>query len=115
MTTDNTLHNKTCMPCQGGIAPMSAADAHAILPAIAGWQLDDGDTKLRRSFTFKKLVQAQAFAVMVCEISEIENDHPEICYGWGFCTVVFYTHKIGGLHENDFIMTAKVNALNCEK
>jgi len=90
---------------------MRADDARAMLPAIAGWQLDEAAVKLSRSFTFKNFMQAQAFAVRVGEISEIENHHPDICYGWGFCTVVFYTHKIGGLHENDFIMAAKVNAL----
>jgi len=90
---------------------MRADDARAMLPAIAGWQLDEAAVKLSRSFTFKNFMQAQAFAVRVGEISEIENHHPDICYGWGFCTVVFYTHKIGGLHENDYIMAAKVNAL----
>jgi len=90
---------------------MRADDARAMLPAIAGWQLDEAAVKLSRSFTFKNFMQAQAFAVRVGEIAEIENHHPDICYGWGFCTVVFYTHKIGGLHENDFIMAAKVNAL----
>ncbi len=105
------LQSRPCVPCQGGIPPMAAADARAMLPAIAGWQLDDNASKLSRTFTFKNFVQAQAFAVRVGDISEIENHHPDICYGWGFCTVVFYTHKIGGLHENDFIMAAKVNAL----
>ena len=107
----NALENKPCVPCRGGIAPMNAADARAILPAVAGWQLDDEAKKISRSFTFRDFVQAQNFAVRVGEISELENHHPDICYGWGFCTVVFYTHKIGGLHENDFIMAAKVNAL----
>jgi len=111
MPETNALQNKPCVPCQGGIAPMSAADARGLLPAIAGWQLDGDAVKLTRSFTFKNFVQAQAFAVRVGDVSEIENHHPDICYGWGFCTVVFYTHKIGGLHENDFIMAAKVNAL----
>jgi len=111
MINSEALQHKPCVPCQGGIAPMSAADAQAMLPAISGWQLDAGGVKLSRSFTFKNFMQAQAFAVRVGEISDIENHHPDICYGWGFCSVVFYTHKIGGLHENDFIMAAKVNAL----
>jgi len=111
MTTDEALRNKPCVPCKGGIAPMSEADARALLPSIKGWNLSKGAVKLSRSFTFRNFMQAQAFAVRVGEISELENHHPDICYGWGFCTVVFYTHKIGGLHENDFIMAAKVNAL----
>jgi len=111
MSENIDLKNKPCVPCQGGIAPMSKADARTILPTIAGWQLDDGAVKISRTFTFKSFMQAQGFAVRVGEISELENHHPDIYYGWGFCTVVFYTHKIGGLHENDFIMAAKVNAL----
>ncbi|MFQ5518693.1 MAG: 4a-hydroxytetrahydrobiopterin dehydratase [Mariprofundus sp.] len=93
---------------------MNAQDAHAMLSAIAGWQLDDAARKLRRSFTFQNFIQAQDFAVRVGEISEAENHHPDISYGWGFCTVLFYTHKIGGLHENDFIMAAKVSFLGEE-
>jgi 4a-hydroxytetrahydrobiopterin dehydratase len=50
-------------------------------------------------------------ALRVGELAEAEGHHPDICYGWGYCTVVFYTHKIGGLHENDFIMAAKVGHL----
>lgn len=56
-------------------------------------------------------MEAQAFAVQVGDISEQQGHHPDISYGWGYCTVVFYTHKIGGLHQNDFIMAARVNVL----
>ena len=111
MPETTELQNRPCVPCQGGIPPMRATDARAMLPAIAGWQLDDNAIKLSRTFTFSNFVQAQAFAVRAGNISEVENHHPDICYGWGFCTIVFYTHKIGGLHDNDFIMAAKVNAL----
>ena len=44
-------------------------------------------------------------------VAEHEGHHPDIRFGWGYCTVELYTHKINGLHENDFIMAAKINAL----
>jgi len=106
---DVNLEKKTCVPCQGGIAPIDADTANSMLADVPGWALIVDATQLRRSFTFKNFIAAQDFAVQVGAISEVENHHPDISYGWGYCTVVFYTHKIGGLHENDFIMAAKVS------
>jgi len=111
MPDGNDLQDQSCVPCQGGIAPLGAKAAQALLADVPGWQLIAGATQLRRSFTFKSFVAAQQFAVLVGALSEAENHHPDIRYGWGYCSVVFYTHKIGGLHPNDFIMAAKVNAM----
>jgi len=105
------LQKRKCVPCQGGIPPMSAVDAEKMLRQVSGWELIGSGTKIQRTFRFGDFVQAQAFAVEVGEVAEAEQHHPDICYGWGYCTVVFFTHKINGLHENDFIMAAKVNAL----
>lgn len=107
----NPLAARRCEPCRGGVAPMNAPEAEAMLAGTPGWELVDGAARLRRSFRFPDFMAAQAFAVRVGELAEREGHHPDICYGWGYCTIVFYTHKIGGLHENDFIMAAKVNAL----
>lgn len=105
------LNQKKCVPCQGGIPPLTPAAATALLTDVPGWELTDDATKLTRTFKFRNFAEAQAFATQVGDISEKENHHPVITYSWGYCTLVFYTHKIGGLHENDFIMAAKVNAL----
>ena len=78
---------------------------------IDHWDLIESATKIRRTFTFKNFITAQAFAVKVGNLAEAENHHPDITYGWGFCTVLLYTHKINGLHENDFILAAKINHL----
>jgi 4a-hydroxytetrahydrobiopterin dehydratase len=83
-----------------------------MLAAVPGWELDELCTRLRRTFRFTSFALAQAFAVRVGEIVEAENHHPDICYGWGYCAITLYTHKIGGLHDNDFIIAAKVNSLN---
>jgi 4a-hydroxytetrahydrobiopterin dehydratase len=111
MTSKQKLQNQSCVPCQGGIPPMSSTEAKAMLVSVPGWELIAAVTKLRCTFTFSNFMQAQSYAVRVGEVSEAENHHPDISYGWGYCTVVFYTHKIGGLHGNDFIMAAKVNAI----
>jgi len=111
MSEEAQLFERKCVPCQGGVPPLTPEAAEAMLSQVPGWELIEEATKLRRSFTFKNFMEAQAFAVQVGNISEEQGHHPDITYGWGFCTVIYYTHKIGGLHENDFIMAARVNAI----
>ena len=91
--------------------PLTADEAAAMMDQVKGWDLIESASKIRRTFTFKNFVEAQNFAVKVGNLAESENHHPDITYGWGFCTVLLYTHKINGLHENDFIMAAKVNSI----
>ncbi len=107
-----SIESKKCVPCQGGIPAIEADQAQAMLDHVPGWRLIDESRKLERGFEFKNFADAMAFANAVGEVSEAEDHHPDITFGWGYCTVVFYTHKIGGLHENDFIMAAKVSALS---
>ncbi len=106
-----TLKNKTCEPCRGGVPPLTLDAAQAMLANVPAWVLNASGTRLSRRFEFTDFATAQAFAVKVGEASDTEGHHPVLSYSWGYCEVVFYTHKIGGLHENDFIMAAKVNAL----
>ena len=105
------LTAKKCTPCQGGIPPLPAAEAERYLPEAPGWSLVESATRIERKFKFKNFVDAMEFITKVGALAEQEGHHPDICFGWGYCTVVFYTHKIRGLHENDFIMAAKVNEL----
>jgi len=113
--TEKRLAERRCEPCQGGVAPMTPAEAQAMLFEVPDWELVDEATKLKRSFRFGSFLEAQEFAVRVGNEAEAQGHHPDICYGWGYCTVVFYTHKIGGLHENDFIMAARVDRLAAGK
>jgi len=105
------LKQQACKPCQGGEAPLSLEAAQAMLADVSGWELNREATRLSRHFSFADFVTAQAFALRVGELAEREGHHPVLSYSWGYCDVVFYTHSIGGLHENDFIMAAKVNSL----
>jgi 4a-hydroxytetrahydrobiopterin dehydratase len=106
-----SLAQKTCVPCRGGIPPLTPAEAGAFLKQTEGWELLEGSTKIRRTFKTKNFASALALVQKVGDLAESEGHHPDISFGWGYCTVLFYTHKIKGLHENDFIMAAKVNAL----
>jgi 4a-hydroxytetrahydrobiopterin dehydratase len=103
------LAAKTCVPCRGGIPPMPREDAETLLADTPGWTLNAEATQIERTFKFGDFAQALAFVQRVAALAEAEGHHPDITFGWGYCRVVFYTHKIKGLHENDFIMAAKVN------
>lgn len=106
----NDLTAKVCVPCQGGIDPLEAAQAESYLANIPGWELLEGATRLRRSLTFDDFQAALDFVQQVGGIAEQEGHHPDIEFGWGYANILVYTHKINGLHENDFILAAKINA-----
>ncbi len=106
-----SLTEKTCTPCRGGEPPLTVGEAERYLAETPGWSLIEEGSRIERKFKFKNFAEALQFVNQVGEIAEEEGHHPEIRFGWGHCTVVFYTHKIDGLHENDFIMAARVNAL----
>ncbi len=105
------LADRSCVPCRGGVPALSAREAEALLAGTPGWALEEDATRIRRTYRFKDFASAMAFARRVGELAESEGHHPDIALGWGYCSVAFRTHKIGGLHENDFIMAAKVDAL----
>ena len=103
------LSEKSCVPCRGGVPPLSQKDAQSFLAQTPGWSLAQEGKRLERRFDFKNFKAALEFVNRVGEAAEQEGHHPDICFGWGYANIVFYTHKIGGLHENDFVMAAKVN------
>lgn len=106
-----TLADKQCEPCRGGVAPLDRTAAEAMLQQVPGWSLSEDATKISRTFKFKNFAEALDFVRWVGRAAEDANHHPEIQFGWGHATVTFYTHKIGGLHESDFILAARVNRL----
>ena len=67
--------------------------------------------RIERTFRFKNFAQAFAFVQRVADLAEAEGHHPDICFGWGYATVSLQTQKIKGLHENDFIMAAKLDRM----
>ncbi|HET6521109.1 MAG TPA: 4a-hydroxytetrahydrobiopterin dehydratase [Geminicoccaceae bacterium] len=105
------LSARSCVPCRGGVPPLAREEAERYLAETPGWSLGDGATKIERRFKLRNFAEAQALAQRIGDLAEEEGHHPDIAYGWGYCRVELQTHKIRGLHENDFIMAAKINRL----
>lgn len=106
-----SLTQKTCVPCQGGIPPLTPEEAGAFLVQVPGWELNDTSERLYRKFKFDDFVASLEFVNKVGALAEEEGHHPDISFGWGYADIVLFTHKIQGLHENDFIMAAKISGL----
>jgi 4a-hydroxytetrahydrobiopterin dehydratase len=108
---DQPLEQKHCTPCRGGVAPLDEVAARAYLRQRPDWQLSGDAKRIERSFRFKTFAQALTFVNAVGELAEAESHHPDIHFGWGYAIISLQTHKIDGLHENDFILAAKIDAL----
>ena len=106
-----TLVEKTCTPCRGGIPPLTRAEAEELLPQAPEWALMDNAHRIEKTFRFGNFREALLFVQKVGELAEAEGHHPDISFGWGYGTVSLRTKKIKGLHENDFIMAAKIDRL----
>ncbi|WP_448188598.1 4a-hydroxytetrahydrobiopterin dehydratase [Azospirillum sp. sgz301742] len=105
------LASGTCEPCRGGVPPLDRTMIQRYLVQVPGWGTAENPDRLLRTFKFRDFREAQDFAMRVGDLCEQEGHHADIHHGWGYCTVEFWTHKINGLHENDFIMAAKVDGL----
>ena len=104
------LSEKKCVPCEGGAAALTKANAEKLRAKLAAdWQLADDAKSIRREFKFKDFYRAMSFANAIAHIANIEDHHPDIEVGWGYCRVVYSTHAIKGLSENDFICAAKID------
>ncbi|MFW6313192.1 MAG: 4a-hydroxytetrahydrobiopterin dehydratase [Spirochaetota bacterium] len=103
-----------CVPCRAGDPPLSRDRADEMLQQIDDeWVVIEqgGAPRLRRKFSFKGFKPALDFTVEVGRIAEEQGHHPRIVTKWGSVTVDWWTHKIGGLHDNDFIMAARTDEL----
>jgi len=110
-TMATALAEKTCTPCRGGVPPLTPEEAEGYRAQAPDWSLLDDATRIERRFRFKDFRAAFAFVARAAELAEAEGHHPEIGFGWGYATVSLRTKKIKGLHENDFIMAAKLDRL----
>lgn len=105
------LADKTCIPCRGGIPPLEVSAAKQLLSQAPSWTLMDDARRIERTFRFPDFKGAMAFVTKIGELAEAEGHHPDLHFGWGYATVSLHTHKIKGLHENDFIMAVKIDRL----
>lgn len=109
-----SLAEKQCTPCRGGIPPLSAAEAAYFHDYAPDWALLDRASRIERTYRFKNFREAFAFVERAAALAETESHHPDIGFGWGFATISLHTKKINGLHENDFIMAAKLDRIAAE-
>jgi 4a-hydroxytetrahydrobiopterin dehydratase len=104
------LAAKTCIPCEGGVPPMSSAQIAQYLPQVPGWDVVD-DHHLVREYRFPDFLQALAATNRVGQLAEAQGHHPDLFLAWGKLGVKIWTHKIDGLTESDFILAAKIDEI----
>ena len=111
------LTQEKCVACRADAPKVTDAEIAELRPRIPEWELAerDGIPRLERRFRFKNFAEALAFTVRVGELAEGEGHHPAILTEWGRVTVSWWTHKIRGLHRNDFIMAAKTDQVYAQK
>ena len=109
----NNLAAGKCVACRGGEPTLTDAEIEDLLPQVDGWQVKEvnGEKRIEKIFKFKNFAQALEFTNKVGAAAEEENHHPLIITEWGRVTLNWWTHKIGGLHKNDFIMAAKTDEM----
>jgi 4a-hydroxytetrahydrobiopterin dehydratase len=102
------------VPCRGGIPPLTSEEARALQVQVPQWEIveREGISRLKREFSFKDFRTALDFAIQVGELAEKEQHHPDLYVAWGRVAVEIWTHKIRGLHQNDFILAAKTDAIH---
>lgn len=106
----DSLAHKKCEPCSG-IAKLTRADIAPLLRQINNWSVLN-DQKIEREFKFKNFQQALEFVKKLGDIAEEQNHHPDILlFSWNKVKITYWTHDIGGLSMNDFIMAAKTDQI----
>ncbi|MBT8086571.1 MAG: 4a-hydroxytetrahydrobiopterin dehydratase [Gammaproteobacteria bacterium] len=106
------LVNKHCKPCEGGVEPLTAGQARALMKALhKDWALSDDGLEISRGFSFPAYGRTLAFTNAVAWIAITEGHHPELTVNYGSCRVSYSTHAINGLSDNDFICAAKIDRL----
>jgi 4a-hydroxytetrahydrobiopterin dehydratase len=107
------LSKLRCVACRGGEPVLTDAQIAEFHPQVSDWQIKevDGVKRLERVFKLKNFIEAVAFTNKIAMIAEKEDHHPLIVTEWGRVTIQWWTHKIRGLHQNDFIMAAKTDEL----
>ena len=109
----SALSEMRCTACRGDEPTLTDAYIAQMHPQVPEWQVveREGIKRLERVFGFRNFAQALAFTNIVGEQAEEEGHHPALLTEWGKVTVTWWTHKIGGLHQNDFIMAARTDEL----
>ncbi len=106
------LSVRKCAPCEGGVPPLTPAQAKLLHKQLhQDWKIAKDSKSLKRSLKFKDFYRTMSFVNAVAYIANGEDHHPDLEVGYDHCHITFSTHSIGGLSENDFICAAKVDRL----
>jgi 4a-hydroxytetrahydrobiopterin dehydratase len=109
------LQTKRCLPCEGGVAKYSLAEAQAQLQSLSQWQLSPDGRKIRKEWQVRNFMAGIDFFRRIAKVAEAENHHPDLhLESYRRVAVVIWTHAIDGLSLNDFILAAKIDALPIE-
>ncbi len=113
--SENQLIESKCVPCQGGIEPLKGQAIYDLAKGISSdWQVIN-EHRLEKEYKFKDFAQALEFVNKVGRLAESQGHHPDIYLSWGKVKLTIWTHKIDGLHKNDFILAAKADELLLER
>ena len=104
-----SLVSKSCTPCRGGIPPLDPDQVRAHHQQTPAWDVCDDSHRIERTYRFKNFAEASALVMSVADLAEAEGHLPDVCFGWVYATVSLQTKKIKGLHENDYIIAAKLD------
>jgi 4a-hydroxytetrahydrobiopterin dehydratase len=113
--TFEPLQSKKCRPCEGGMEKYSAQEAADNLRALSGWRISQDGLRLEKEWHVRNFMAGIDFINRVAEVAEGEGHHPEIhLTGFRHVWIEIWTHAVGGLTENDFILAAKIDLLPIE-
>ena len=108
----NELSARKCKPCDGSTAPLSHDAAVQLLKQLStAWVLTESAHAIRREFAFRDFYRTMSFVNALAHVANIEDHHPDLEVGYNYCRVIFTTHAIRGLSENDFVCAAKVDLI----
>jgi 4a-hydroxytetrahydrobiopterin dehydratase len=108
----SNLASKKCIPCHGGIPPLTSAQIDELLGELGGtWTVAEAH-HLENTYTFPDFASALAFTNAIGDIAEDQGHHPDITLSWGRVSVTIWTHAIDGLTESDFILAAKIDEID---
>lgn len=110
--THDELVRKRCAPCEGGVPPLDRDQAESLLASVPGWTLDQNAGRISRAWTMKNFMAGIDFFNRVAALAEDEGHHPDLhLEGYRKVSITIWTHAVGGLTENDYILAAKINDL----
>ena len=113
--TNEQLLQKKCVPCEGGVPKLTPAEADEQIRQVEGWTVTDDHQRIRREWVVGNFMSAIDFFNRVAALAESEGHHPDLhLVGYRNVAIEIWTHAIGGLSENDFILAAKIDELAIE-